>query len=363
MVARLTLAQLVGVRVPVPQFFCDLKIGVLGCYTLLGEQEMEIDRRQFIRNSAMAAGAALLSSKGANAMSRSANKNELTNKIPQRVLGKTGQKVSILGFGGIVVMDAEPEHAGKVVAEAVEKGINYFDVAPSYGDAEIKLGPALKPYRKNCFLACKTTRRDKAGAKEELDQSLKNLKTDYFDLYQLHALTDIEKDVKAALGKDGAIQTFIEARKAGVIRHLGFSAHSAEAALLAMNEFDFDTILYPINFCMHYKGNFDKEVLVEAKKRDMGILALKSMARQKWHEEDKKKQYPKCWYEPITEPEFARKALAWTFQQGANAILPPGDEKLFRIAMDIGPGLADIKDISNEELETLSKNLDPLFTA
>jgi aryl-alcohol dehydrogenase-like predicted oxidoreductase len=89
-------------------------------------------------------------------------------KISKRLLGKTGRRLSIIGFGGIVVMNAEPEHAKEVVAEAVEKGINYFDVAPSYGDAELKLGPALKPFRDKCFLACKTGRHDRAGAKEEL---------------------------------------------------------------------------------------------------------------------------------------------------------------------------------------------------
>ena len=324
---------------------------------------MKIDRRQFIKSSAIAAGTALLSSKVVDAMSRPFKNDQLTNEMPKRVLGRTGQKLSIIGFGGIVVMNAEPEHAKKVVAEAVEKGINYFDVAPTYGDAELKLGPALEPFRDKCFLACKTTKRDKAGAKEELDNSLKNLKTDYFDLYQLHAITDVEKDVRAAFSKDGAIQTFIEAKKAGIIRYLGFSAHSDEAALMAMNEFDFDTILYPVNFCTHYKGKFDQEVLLEAKKRQMGILALKSMALQKWHDQDKKKQYSKCWYDPITEKELAQKALAWTLGQGATAILPPGEEALFRIAMDLGPGLAKIGKPQNTELEDLSAKLDPIFTA
>lgn len=324
---------------------------------------MEMNRRQFIKSSAIAAGTVSLSSKEIEAMSRPFNNDQLMNKMPKRILGKTGQKLSIIGFGGIVVMNAEAEHAKKVVAEAVEKGINYFDVAPTYGDAELKLGPALKPFRSNCFLACKTTKRDKAGAKEELDNSLKNLQTDHFDLYQLHGISDVENDVKAALGKDGAIQTFIEARKAGIIRYLGFSAHSDEAALMAMKEFDFDTILYPINFCTHYKGRFDQKVVAEAKKRNMGILSLKSMALQKWHDQDKKKQYPKCWYEPITEIKLARKALAWTLGQGVTAMLPPGEEALFRIAMNLGPDLANIDKTQNTELEGLSAKLDPIFTA
>ena len=289
--------------------------------------------------------------------------NQLTNEMPKRVLGRTGRRLSIIGFGGIVAMDTEPQRVKNLVAEAVEKGVNYFDVAPTYGGAELKLGAALEPFRKDCFLACKTTKRDKAGAKVDLDNSLKNLKTDHLDLYQLHAISDVEKDVKAALSRDGAIQTFIKARKAGVIRYLGFSAHSHEAAVMAMKEFDFDTILYPINFCTHYKSKFDQKVLAEAKKRNMGILALKAMALQKWHDEEKEKQYSKCWYEPIVEKQLARKALAWTLGQGVTAMLPPGEEALFRIAMNLGAGLADISEAENAELEDFSAKLDPIFDA
>ena len=279
-------------------------------------------------------------------------KTDSQQKIPKRLLGKTGRKLSVIGFGGIVVMNAEPKHAEEVVAEAVEKGINYFDVAPSYGDAELKLGPALKPFRDKCFLACKTGRRDRAGAKEELDNSLKNLKTDHFDLYQLQAVSDDEKDVKAALAKDGAIQTFLDARKQGKINLIGFSAHSPQAALAAMREFDFDTILYPVNFCCHFQGNFDQEVLAGAKKRNMGILALKAMARQKWQDDEGRKAYPKCWYEPISEPEIASLALRWTLSQGVTAAIPPGEEQLFRMALAIA---ATYKGLSADELSRLEK--------
>jgi aryl-alcohol dehydrogenase-like predicted oxidoreductase len=216
-------------------------------------------------------------------------------------------------------MDEEPAHASEVVAEAVEKGINYFDVAPSYGNAEEKLGPALKPFRKDVFLACKTGKRDKAGAKEELDASLKRLQTKRFDLYQLHAITDVEEDVKAALGKGGAMETFLEARKAGVIRYIGFSAHSPEAALAAMREFDFDTVMYPVNFACHL----------------MGIIALKAMAKQRWQSDDRR-GYKKCWYEPLDERELARKALSWTLSQGVHVAIPPGEEKLWRLGTELG---------------------------
>jgi len=324
---------------------------------------MDIQRRDFLKASAAAAGGLLFSGKSSFGMAKPISKNnKIAGVIPKRPLGKTGEQLSLIGLGGIVVMNAEPEHAASVVAECVERGINYFDVAPTYGDAELKLGPALKPYRDKVFLACKTANRDRAGAKEELDASLKRLETDHFDLYQLHAITDVEEDVKAALGRDGVIQTFLEARKQGIIRYIGFSAHSTEAALTAMREFDFDTILYPINFCCHYRSGFDKEVLAEANKRNMGILAIKAMTKQRWQSEEAKKAYPKCWYEPIHEAEMARLALSWTLsQKGVTAALPPGEEGPFRIAMDVANSCGDISQASAEQLEKLSAELDPLF--
>ena len=149
----------------------------------------------------------------------------LEEPIPRRQYGRTEEQLSVIGFGGMVVQDVSPKQAANFVAQAVEKGINYFDVAPFYGNAEQRLGPALKPYRKNCFLACKTLERDAAGAARELKQSLRLLKTDHFDLYQLHALTDVD-EVEQAFGPGGAMETFLKAQKDGKIRYIGFSAHS-----------------------------------------------------------------------------------------------------------------------------------------
>ena len=162
-----------------------------------------------------------------------------------------------------------------------------FDVAPSYGNAEEMLGPALEPYRKDVFLACKTTERKKEGARKELEQSLKNLQTDHFDLYQLHAVTTLE-DVDTILGKGGAMETFLEARDEGKVRFLGFSAHSVEAAMALMDRFDFDTILFPFNFATWYAGNFGPQVMEKAKEKGMGILALKAMAWRPWEEGEEK---------------------------------------------------------------------------
>ncbi len=283
----------------------------------------------------------------------------VAGKIEKRSLGKTGVKISMIGFGGIVVMDATTEQAAARVKEAIDFGINYFDVAPSYGNAEIMLGPALEPYRKDVFLACKTGQRDKEGARRELEQSLKNLRTDHFDLYQLHAVTTLE-DVNKIFGPEGAIETFLEAREEGKVRYLGFSAHSVEAALELMNRFNFDTILFPFNFATWNAGNFGPQVMEKAKEKEMGILALKAMARGPW-KEGATRTVKKAWYEPLMDPEEAKKGLRFTLSHPVAAAIPPGDEELFSLALRLAIDFKPLNASEVEEMKAKGLNTDPLF--
>ena len=142
-----------------------------------------MERRNFLKQAAIAAAAV------ASTSQLKAGPKTPANPIARRELGRTGEKLSIIAFGGIVVMNEETGAASNIVAEAVDRGVNYFDVAPSYGNAQERLGPALAPYRKNCFLACKTDGRSKDDSRADLENSLKLLKTDHLDLYQFHALT------------------------------------------------------------------------------------------------------------------------------------------------------------------------------
>jgi len=281
-------------------------------------------------------------------------------KIEKRALGKTGEMLSMIGFGGIVVDKATTEQAASRVKEAIDHGINYFDVAPSYGNAEEMLGPALEPYRKDVFLACKTGERKKDGARKELEQSLKYLHTDHFDLYQLHAVTTLE-DVDTIFGKGGAMETFVEARDEGKVKYLGFSAHSVEAALALMEGFDFDTILFPFNFAAWYNGNFGPQVMEEAKKREMGILALKAMAWRRW-EEGEERNIDKTWYKPLTDKEQARAGLRFTLSHPVTAAIPPGHEDLFSMAL----GLAtEFEPMDKDEIGAIKEKAmktDPIFS-
>ena len=325
-----------------------------------------ITRRGFLKSTG---GALALTSLGASSLHNLANQAHGSEGTPsgkektieKRAFGKTGEQLSIIGFGGIVVCDTEQPEANEIVAEAVDTGINYFDVAPSYckGQAEERLGPALEPYRKNVFLACKTAKRDKEGAEAELQQSLKDLKTDYFDLYQLHAMTT-EKDLEKAMGAGGAIETFVKAKEKGMVRYLGFSAHSAEIALALMEQFDFDSVLFPINWVCTFNANFGPQVIEKAREKGVARLALKAMAKTRWAK-DEKRDYPKCWYKPVTDPEETDLAVRFTLSQDITATIPPGDLRLFQKALDIASEFQPLTDVELGTLKQRAKGFEPIF--
>ncbi len=279
--------------------------------------------------------------------------------MQRRQLGKTGHELSIIGFGGIVVTDATTNEAAARVGTAVDGGVNYFDVAPSYGNAEQMLGPALAPHRDNVFLACKTGKRDRAGAETELKQSLAHLQTDHFDLFQLHALSTTQ-DVEQAFGPNGAMETFVRARDAGLVRHLGFSAHSAEVALDALARFPFDSVLFPFNYVTWNEANFGPQVLEKAKELGAGRLALKAMARGPIPD-GQPKPFAKCWYTPLADPAEAVLGLRWTLSQDITAAIPPGEWPLFQIALQAGQNFSPMTGNEMADMARLARGEQPLF--
>ena len=281
--------------------------------------------------------------------------------MEKRPFGQTGRDLSVLGFGGIIVMDVSPAEADQYVGEAIDRGINYFDVAPSYGNAQERLGPALAPYRDDVFLACKTGRRDASGALEELENSLRMMQTDHFDLYQLHAITS-DEDVQQAFAPGGAMEVFIKAREQGKLKHLGFSAHSVHAALAAMNQFDFDSILFPFNYVTYEQANFGPQVMEAAQAKGVARLALKGMARGPWRDGDPhKSEYPKAWYEPLADRAEATVALRYTLSLPITAALPPGDIRLFRLALDIADGFTPLAEEELAAVRVRAAADQPLF--
>ncbi len=268
--------------------------------------------------------------------------------MEKRPYGNKPDQLSIIALGGIVVKDTEAPDASRLVSHAIDNGINYFDVAPGYGTAEECLGPALEPYRNDVFLACKTGRRDREGAREELDRSLKRLCTDHFDLYQLHAMKTWE-DFDQATGPNGALETFYEAREKGQIRYIGFSAHSEPVALALLDQLDFDSVLFPLNWVNYLEADFGPRVVDKAASKGAGRLALKALAKSRIPK-GVDRPFERCWYEPCSDPELASLALRFTLSQPITAAIPPGDPGLWEMAVAIGQ---DFKPITEDEIGIL----------
>ncbi len=249
------------------------------------------------------------------------------------VLGKTGLNVSAVVFGGIINMDEAQTDADAHVARAVEAGVNYFDVAPTYGNAEERLGPALAPYRKDVLLACKTEERTAAGAREKLEASLKKLRTDRFDVYQLHALAT-DADLDRAFGPGGAMEVVLKAKRDGIIRYVGFSAHNEDVALRALTMYDFDTVLFPLNWALGIVTGWGDRISRAAQEKNMGILGMKSLVRRRWRDGEAR-PYPKSWCQPLWGDEaLSVAAMKYAVLKGAHTLVPPGNLEHFSFMLN-----------------------------
>lgn len=287
---------------------------------------------------------------------------ESVEGLPRRVLGRTGEQLSIVGFPGLALIHYEQKQCDEGIRKAFDRGVNYFDVAPAYGrgQCETRMGIGLQGLdRSRYFLACKTKMRDKDGARKELETSLKLLKTDHFDLYQMHHLVKPE-DVKTALGPGGAIETFLKAKEEGKVKYLGFSAHTTKGALEAMNGFRFDTVMFPINFVEYYLTGFGKAVIDLAHQQGAAILAIKPMSRGAWPKNVERTR--KWWYRSVEEAKEVD--LAWRFtlsQQGVVAGIPPSFLDLLDKAIDAAKAYRPPTRDELGELEQMAKNCESIF--
>ena len=286
-----------------------------------------------------------------------------------RKLGKTGFEVSAVTYGGIVsstILDDrsmepyEQEGSDRQVAWAVEQGINYFDVAPTYGNAQEMLGNSLKPYRSKIFLACKTQERRRAAAQPLMEESLKLLHTDHFDVYQMHALKTME-DLDIAFGTGGVMEMMQEMKEKGIALKLGITAHSEAVAMKAIELYDFDTVLFPFNWYMNMGHGMGSSLIKKAREKDMGVLCMKSMIERAWKSDEDRyaSEYPKSWCRPFDieeQPELLTAAVKYALSLGVDTIIPPGNYHHFRFAADhIDDMLGN--PITEEELAMLKAHL------
>ncbi len=320
-------------------------------------------RRTFLKTVGTAAGGAALGYRPVFADPADTTRKLIPHEsgLPRRILGRTGQAISIIGYPGLALAKVTPAEAKTALHAAYERGVNYFDVAPAYGDAELKMGPAMDGLpRDKIFLSCKTKMRDAEGARSELERSLTRLKTDHFELYQLHVMST-QDDVQKALGPGGAMETLLKAQKEGKVRWLGFSAHTKEAALALLQQFKFDSVMYPVNFIEHFTHKFDPEVLALARKQGTAAIAIKPISAGSWKPGEKKTRN-NYWYKPLEEQSEIDVALRFTLSlDPVVTALPISFTDLADRSITAGIGYSPATEADIQTVRTLAEKYAPLF--
>lgn len=248
--------------------------------------------------------------------------------MEKRQLGRTGQKSTVVIFGGAALGGVDQETANKALDLVKAQGVNHLDVAYSYGHAEERLGPWLESRRGEFFLSSKTGDRTRDGAWKELQESLERLRTDHLDLYQIHAVTTME-ELDKATGPGGALETFKRARDEGLTRFLGITGHGLlvpKVHMEALSRFDFDTVLFPINPNLFANADYRRDaeqLLAMTQERNVGVIVIKSIARQPWGEREHRYA---TWYEPyVDEAKIAEGVRFVLSQPGVTCIASAGD--------------------------------------
>ena len=278
------------------------------------------------------------------------------------MLGRTGHKSTLITLGGASLRPTTRRESDAFIKLALDHGVNHIDVAPTYGNgmAECILGEWIKEYRKNLFVACKTQKRTKKEAMDELRRSLKNLQTDYFDLYQLHALDDPE-ELRIALSEDGVIRAILDAKMQGLVKYIGITSHNPETIMKALESFDFDTVLLPVNYVLraHPKPKNDYEpVLSLAKKRNLGVIAMKSIAKGPWPTD--KRPY-NTWYQPFDTQREVNEALWFTLSQCVTTVTSSSDIRIAKMMIDAAECYTSMEEEKQTKLLLKAATYNPLF--
>ncbi|MCJ7752527.1 MAG: aldo/keto reductase [Armatimonadetes bacterium] len=317
--------------------------------------ETDTSRREFLRRTGMTAAALGVAAAVGKLPGMSAPAGKRT--MQYRPLGNTGHESSLLCFGGVMLDGESPETADWAVGYAVEHGVNHFDVAPSYGNAELRLGPALQRHRDKVFLACKTQKRTRREAKAELHESLRRLRTDHFDLYQFHWLDKLE-DLNTVTGPGGAWELFQEARKEGLVRFLGITGHRPSTQLEALRRMPLDTVMCPVNFIEWQHTHAAMPLLEHAAQQGLGAIGIKAISAGPWPQEEHSYS---TWYRPFDEPASIAKALRFTLSQPVATAAAAGDIRLLKMLIAAAEGFTPLSAEEQKELLASAKQYKPLF--
>jgi len=255
-----------------------------------------------------------------------------------RKMEKLGRETSVVMFGAASLGNVTQEEADASIRFALEHGVDHFDTAASYGDAELRLGPIVSRVRKDIFLATKTGERSKAKAKEEIYRSLERMKVDSVDLLQLHAVGTID-ELDRCTDRGGALEAAIEAQEEGAVKAIGITGHGHLAPathLEALRRYPFATVLLPLNYYMYslpdYREAFDA-LMAEAGRQGTAVRVIKAIAKKPWDE--KQERNYTTWYEPFDEQKVIDACVHFVLSfPGLTGFATAGDIRLFPRIVD-----------------------------
>lgn len=249
----------------------------------------------------------------------------------KRRFGRLGHQSSVIIYGASMLDTVDQDTADRSIEEALAAGINHFDVARLYGDAERRLGEWMPEIRDRIFLGTKTAERGADEAYRQINESLEMLRTNHVDLIQLHAVCTIS-DLDRVTAAGGALEAAVRAREEGLVRAIGITGHGFAAPathLEALRRFPFDSVLTPLNYALAQRPDFYRDFLrlaEEVRHEDVGFMAIKAGALRNWRTAARSHN---TWYEPLTQQEHITASVAWTLSHEAITGLPsPGDVSL-----------------------------------
>lgn len=271
--------------------------------------------------------------------------------MEKRRFGRTNHFSTVAIFGGAGFWDCTQAQADAAMEQVLAAGVNHIDVAPSYGKAEVLLGPWMPRIRKDFFLGCKTLERTKQGAWDELQRSLEKLHTDHFDLYQIHAITSIAQLDEAMMG--GVLDAMLQAREQGLTKYLGITGHGNDSPAVfmeALRRFDFDTLLFPINYVQFADAKYrasTQQLLQECRTRDVGTMIIKAVGKGVWRDQPRTHT---TWYVPFDNAAEIQAAVNFALSQDVTGLCTAGDLSILPLFLD---ACANYRPLSVDEQEAL----------
>ena len=258
--------------------------------------------------------------------------------MEKRRLGRTGHESTVVTFGtaGIGRAGMTQEVVDQAVERIVQHGVNHIDIAPGYGEAMERLAPWMPRIRDRVFLGSKTTERTRDSARESIRSAMTRLGVESFDLFQLHSVTDMET-LDTVTGPGGALEALVEMREQGLTRWIGITGHGPEVPRVqieALRRFDFDTIMFPVSASIYRNADYRRdaeELLAQAQSRDLGIQAIKMIARGGWGERERECN---TWYDPHREQADIDRALWWLLSQPVHTAPSAGEVTLLAKVLD-----------------------------